>query len=96
MVEALTLKDDIERRGPYAVWAFMTEEEQREASVALWDNADRTSRAALEVALAQALKFRPQSVRRLASERVAGRLVRLADTLPENVLFQYSTSSTST
>jgi hypothetical protein len=39
--------------------------------------------------LASELKFRQQSVRQLSAERVAGRLVRLADTLPETVLFQY-------
>jgi hypothetical protein len=87
--ETLTFKDAIGRRGPYAVWDLMTEEEQREAAAALWENADRESRAAIEVTLAKDLKFRPQSVRRLPADRVVGRLLRLADEVPQNVLFQF-------
>jgi hypothetical protein len=89
MADAPTLKDAITVRGPYAVWSLMSDDEKREAAIALWEHADRTSRAALEAALAQAMKFRTRSVRRLAADRVAPRLVRLADTLPENVLFQF-------
>ena len=89
MAEAQTLKDAIESRGPYAVWDLMTEDEQREAAVALWENADRESRVIIELTLAKDLKFRTQSVRKLSTDRVAGRLVRLADQVPENVLFQF-------
>jgi hypothetical protein len=85
----MSLLAAVEQGGPYAVWDLMTEDERRAAAMAYWDGADRESRAALEVALASELKFRPQSVRQLAAERVAGRLVRLAEDLPESVLFQY-------
>jgi len=89
MPEALVLKEAIDDRGPYAVWDLLSEDEKKEAAAALWSNADRESRMLLEVSLAKELKFRPQSVRNLSVERVAGRLARMADTLPENVLFQY-------
>jgi len=89
MAEAQTLKDAIDTRGPYAVWDLMDEDEQREAATALWDNADRESRAVIELTLAKDLKFRTQSVRRLPADRVVGRLMRLAEQVPENVLFQF-------
>ncbi len=89
MTDALSLLEAVEQRGPYAVWTLMSEDERRAAAVALWEGADRDSRAALEVALAKDLKFRPQSVRHLGADRVASRLVRLAEELPEAVLFQY-------
>jgi hypothetical protein len=89
MADVVTLKDAVDRRGPYAVWDVMTEEEQRAAAAALWENADRDSRMLVEVALAKELKFRPHSVARLSADRVVGRLVRLADEIPENVLFQF-------
>ena len=89
MADQLTLLEAIEQRGPYAVWELMDDDEKKAAAIAFWNGADHESRAALEVALAQDLKFRPQSVRQLSAERVAGRLVRLADSLPETVLFQY-------
>lgn len=89
MADQLTLMEAIEERGPYAVWGLMDDDEKKAAAVAFWNEADRESRSAIEVALAQDLKFRPQSVRQLSAERVAGRLVRLADALPETVLFQY-------
>jgi hypothetical protein len=89
MTEQLTLVDAVDQRGPYAVWDLMTEDEQKAAAVAFWNDADRESRAALEIALAKDLKFRQQSVRQLGADKVAGRLVRLAESLPETVLFQY-------
>ncbi|MBD3872833.1 MAG: hypothetical protein IFK91_07965 [Acidobacteria bacterium] len=89
MADQLTLMEAIEQRGPYAVWELMDDDEKKAAAVAFWNEADRESRSAIEVALAQDLKFRSQSVRQLSAERVAGRLVRLADALPETVLFQY-------
>jgi hypothetical protein len=89
MTDTLSLLEAVEQRGPYAVWTLMSEDERRAAAVALWEGADRDSRAALEVALAKDLKFRPQSVRHLGADRVASRLVRLAEELPEAVLFQY-------
>ena len=89
MAENTTLFGAVEERGPYAVWELMNENEQKAAAIAFWNGADRESRGALEMALAKDLKFRPQSVRQLPAERVAGRLVRLADELPETVLFQY-------
>ena len=87
--EQTTLTEAVERRGPFAVWDLMTEDEQLAAAEALWTNADRESRSILELTLAKELKFRPQSVRRLSAERVVGRLVRLAESVPENVLFQF-------
>ena len=89
MEDQLTLLEAVDQRGPYAVWDLMTEDEQKAAAVAFWNNADRESRAALEMALAKDLKFRQQSVRQLAADKVAGRLVRLAEDLPDTVLFQY-------
>ena len=89
MADQQTLLEAIEQGGPYAVWELMDEDDQKAAAVAFWNGADRESRGALEVALAQDLKFRPQSVRKLSAERVSGRLVRLAEALPESVLFQY-------
>ena len=89
MADQLTFMEAIEQRGPYAVWELMDDDEKKAAAVAFWNEADRESRSAIEVALAQDLKFRPQSVRQLSAERVAGRLIRLADALPETVLFQY-------
>jgi len=89
MAEQTTLFEAAEERGPYAVWELMNDDEKKAAAVAFWNGADRESRGALEMALAQDLKFRQQSVRQLSAERVAGRLVRLADALPETVLFQY-------
>jgi len=89
MAEATTLKEALAQRGPYAVWELMTEDEQQAAAAALWESADRDTRAVLEMTLAKDLKFRPQSIRRLPSERVVSRLVRLAEDVPENLLFQY-------
>jgi hypothetical protein len=89
MTEVVSLKDAVKRRGPYAVWDLLTEDERRAAAAALWDNADRDSRAPVELVLAKELKFRPHSVARLSTDRVAGRLVRLAEEVPENVLFQF-------
>jgi hypothetical protein len=88
MTEVVNLKDAVKRRGPYAVWDLLTEDERRAAAAALWDNADKESRAPVELVLAKELKFRPHSVARLSTDRVAGRLVRLAEEIPENVLFQ--------
>jgi len=84
-----TLLEAVEQRGPYAVWDLMDDDEKKASAIAFWNGADRESRSALEMALAAELKFRQQSVRQLSAEKVAGRLVRLADSLPESVLFQY-------
>jgi hypothetical protein len=67
----------------------MTDEEQREAATALWQNADRDSRTVVELSLAKEMKFRPHSVGRLSADRVVGRLLRIAEELPDNVLFQF-------
>lgn len=89
MADAATLKEALAQQGPYAVWELMTDEEQQAAAAALWEAADRDTRAVLEMTLAKDLKFRPQSVRKLPSDRVISRLVRLAENVPENLLFQY-------
>lgn len=89
MTDVSTLKQAIEDRGPYAVWDLMTEDEQQQAARALWTEGDRQTRAAIELALAKDLKFRPQSLRKLPVERLVGRLARMADTLPDTVLFQF-------
>lgn len=89
MTEVTTLKTALENGGAYVVWGLMSEDERHEAAIALWRDADRESRAALEVALAKEMKFRPQSLRRLPAERIATRLARMADTLPDTVLFQF-------
>ena len=52
MADVVTLEEAVTQRGPYAVWELMTEEEQRAAAAALWQKADRTSRAGVEMALA--------------------------------------------
>ncbi len=84
-----TLNDAVKRRGPYAVWDLLDDDGKRAAALSLWKNADRDARSALNLALAKELKFRPQMVGRLPAERVAGRLVRMAPSLPEGVLFQF-------
>ena len=89
MADQMTLTDALDQRGPYAVWDLMDDDEQKAAAIAFWTGADRESRVALELALAKDLRFRAESVRKLSAERVAGRLVRLADSLPDSVLFQY-------
>ena len=89
MADTETLKDAVDRRGPYQVWDMLDEEARRQAAEAFWTSADRDSRAALEIALAKELKFRAQSVRKLSVERVVGRLVRMADSLPDTMVFQY-------
>jgi len=89
MADTTTLLEAIENGGPYAVWDLMDDDDKKAAAVAFWNGADRESRSALEVALAAELKFRQRSVRQLTADKVAGRLVRLADSLPETVLFQY-------
>ena len=45
--ETVTLKDAVKRRGPYAVWDLLTEDEQLEAAGALWENAEADARAAI-------------------------------------------------
>jgi hypothetical protein len=87
--ENVTLKDAIEARGPLAAWDLMTEDEKKKAAAALWTDADRESRMAVEMVLAREMKFRPQSVRKLPVERVAPRLARLATDLPETAFFQF-------
>ena len=89
MTEKTTLMEAVEQRGPYAIWELMNDDEKKSAAVAFWNDADRESRAGLEMVLAQDLKFRPNSVRQLSAEKVSGRLVRLAEAVPETVLFQY-------
>jgi hypothetical protein len=89
MADATNLKEAVAQSGPYAVWDLMSDEERRAAATALWQNADRETRIALELVLAKELKFRPQSVHRLPIDKVVGRLVRLAEEVPENILFQY-------
>ena len=89
MADQTTLLEAVESRGPYAVWDLMDDDDKKAAAVGFWNGADRESRSALEIALAAELKFRQQSVRQLSANKVAGRLVRLAEGLPETVLFQY-------
>lgn len=84
-----TLKDAVEARGPLAVWDLMTDDEKKQAAAALWVNADRESRMAVEMMVAKEMKFRPQSVRKLSAERVAPRLARLAAEMPETAFFQF-------
>jgi len=84
-----TLKTAIEVRGPLAVWDLMTDDEKRKAATALWTNADRESRMAVEMLVAREMKFRPQSVRKLSAERVAPRLARIASEMPETAFFQF-------
>ena len=87
--EKTTLKDAVEARGPLAVWDLMTEDEKKTAAAALWVNADRESRMAVEMMVAKEMKFRPQSVRKLSAEQVAPRLARLAAEMPETAFFQF-------
>lgn len=89
MVDTTTLKDTLEIRGSYAVWDLMTEDERAAAAAALWSEGDHDTRAAIELALAREMKFRVQSLRKVSTERLLGRLVRMADDLPETVLFQF-------
>jgi len=87
--EKTTLKDAVEVRGPLAVWDLMTEDEKKAAAAALWTNADRESRMAVEMLVAKEMKFRPQSVRKLSADRVSSRLARLASEMPETAFFQF-------
>jgi len=86
--EKTTLAEAIKARGPYAVWDLMDDDGQRAAAGAAWTHGGHETRSLLELALAKAMKFRPQSVHRLPAERVVPRLVRLANELPEPALFQ--------
>jgi hypothetical protein len=86
--DVTTLAEAIKTRGPYAVWDLMDDDGQRSAAEAAWNHGSHETRALLELALAKAMKFRPQSVHRLPAERVVPRLVKLADELPEPALFQ--------
>ncbi len=89
MAENRSLREALDAGGAFEVWRLLSEDEQRQAAAALWNNADTKSRQPLELALAKALKFRPKMVRHLSAEKVAGRLVRLIKDLPEPVAFQY-------
>jgi len=88
MPEATNLKDAVKDRGPYAVWDLLTEEEQRAAAAAAWTGAEGEGRVLLQMTMAKELKFRPQTVKRLPADKVAGRLAHMAKKLPEDVLFQ--------
>lgn len=89
MTETRTLRGALDAGGAFEVWRLLSEDEQRQAAAALWENADAQARQPLELALAKQLKFRPKVVRHLAAEKVAGRLARLIKDLPEPVAFQY-------
>jgi hypothetical protein len=89
MADQTTLKDAVATRGPYAVWDLMTDDEKTAASRQLWTQGDQQTRTAIEVALAKEMKFRPQSLRKVSADRIVARLVRMADTLPDTVLFQF-------
>jgi hypothetical protein len=87
--DKVSLREAVEARGPLAVWDLMTDDEKKASAAALWSNADRESRMAVEMLVAKEMKFRPQSVRKLSVERVAPRLARMAADLPETVFFQF-------
>jgi len=87
--EKTTLRSAVESRGALAVWDLMTDDEKKASAAALWKNADLESRMAVEMLVAKEMKFRPQSVRKLSAEKVAPRLARMADGLPETVFFQF-------
>jgi hypothetical protein len=87
--DKVSLRKAVETRGPLAVWDLMTDDEKRQAAAALWTNADRESRMAVEMMVAREMKFRPQSVRKLSAERVAPRLARIAAEMPESAFFQF-------
>jgi len=88
-MEKTTLRSAVDARGPLAVWDLMTDEEKKAAAAALWNDADRESRMAVEMLVAKDMKFRPQSVRKLSADRVAPRLARLASEMPETAFFQF-------
>ncbi|NOZ93897.1 MAG: hypothetical protein GXP47_04020 [Acidobacteria bacterium] len=88
MADATRLKDAVEDRGPYAVWELMTDEERRAAAAAAWVGAEGEGKTLLQMTMAKELKFRPQTVRRLPADKVAGRLAHIAKNLPEDALFQ--------
>jgi hypothetical protein len=67
------------------VWALL-EQEQHDAASPVEERRPAES-ATIEQALPRAVP--PQSVRRLPAERVAVRLSRLAEDLPEPALFQF-------
>jgi hypothetical protein len=87
--DKVSLRKAVETRGPLAVWDLMTDDERKQAAAALWTNADRESRMAVEMVVAREMKFRPQSVRKLSAERIAPRLARIAAEMPESAFFQF-------
>ncbi len=88
MADATRLRDAVEDRGPYAVWELMTDQERRADVAATWTGAEGEGKTLLQITMAKDLKFRPQTVRRLPADKIAGRLAHMAKTLPEDVLFQ--------
>jgi len=89
MSETRTISEGLEQRGPYLIWDLMNDEERRQAALALWNDGDRDARTVVEMTLAQALKFRPGSLRKLPVDKLIGRLLRMAPELPESILFQF-------
>jgi len=89
MADTRTIADALGDHGPYAVWDLMNDDERLAAAQALWRDSDREARAAVEMALAKELKFRPGSVRKLGADKIAARLVRMAPDFPETLLFQF-------
>ena len=89
MTDKRTMVEALKERGPYLIWDTMNQEEQSLAAHAVWRDSDREAKAVVEAALAKALKFRPNSLRKLPVEKLARRLVLMAPEMPEPILFQY-------
>lgn len=89
MTDNMSLLESLKTSGPYAIWELMEEDEKKLAAEALWNDADRDVRTALEMTLAKELKFRPHSLRKLPIGKLIGRLLLMAPKMPESMLFQF-------
>jgi len=88
-MEKENLLERLKKSGPYAIWELMDGDEKKLAAEALWNDAERDVRTAMEISLAKELKFRTQSLRRLPAAKLISRLVLLAPKMPESMLFQF-------
>ena len=89
MAENENLLESLRKSGPYAIWDLMEDEEKRLAAEALWNDADRDVRTAMEITLAKELKFRTNSLRKLPVGKLISRLLLMAPKMPESMLFQF-------
>jgi len=83
------LLERLKTSGPYAIWDLMEDDEKRSAAEALWKDADRDVRSAIEISLAKEMKFRTNSLRKVPVSKLISRLLLMAPKMPESMLFQF-------